>query len=184
MIFAKFAFTLLFSLATFSFAAELELRKLQESTETDLGLHVALETSHEIVVVWFKPFVGKEITKVIGDSHELWKAQKEGHELNELIVLAKVDVAAFAVISELTEQGGLLHHYLELDPKGGVRKEYTDFPAFLRLILTSLHRLGAVEALKPPYPDVPSHFLLRHLKIAGEKAAAQVSHDAPDAPAH
>ncbi|EKX72834.1 signal peptide containing protein [Theileria equi strain WA] len=182
MLSAKLVFASLFAFVASAFAAELDLKTLKETGHNDLGLFTVVEGRHGLQLGWFKPLVGKEVQKVHCGAHELWKTQNEGHELNELLVLSKCKEAAFAVVSELTEKGGLAHHYLELDPvAGGVRKEYDasnteNFKLFLEAVLTALNKAGAVEALKPPYPAVAAHFFFRHLRLAGEKAAAQAGH--------
>ncbi|EKX72728.1 signal peptide containing protein [Theileria equi strain WA] len=182
MVSAKLVFASLFAFVASAFAAELDLKTLKGTGEVnDLGLCNVVE-AHGLQLAWFKPYVGKELQRVHCGAHELWKTAEEEHELNELLVLSKCKAAAFAVLSELTKAGGLNHHYFELDPEtGNVRKEHSADPknfkeVFLPLVLTALKKAGAVEALKPPYPAVAAHFFFRHLRLAGEKAAAQAGH--------
>ncbi|EKX73856.1 signal peptide containing protein [Theileria equi strain WA] len=161
MLSAKLVFASLFAFVASAFAAELDLRTLKETGHNDLGLFTVVEGRHSLKLGWFKPLVGKELQKVLCGTHELWStAGKEGHELNELLVLSKCKEAAFAVVSELTDIGGLAHHYLELDPVAGTLKKKYDggdvkeFKLFLEAVLTALHKAGAVEALQKPYPAV------------------------------
>ncbi|EKX72072.1 signal peptide containing protein [Theileria equi strain WA] len=182
MLSAKLVFASLFAFVASAFAAELDLRTLKETGHNDLGLFTVVEGRHSLKLGWFKPLVGKEVQKVRCGTHELWSTAEKEHELHELLVLSKCKEAAFAVVSELTAIGGLAHHYLELDPVAGtLRKKYDggnteEFQGFVKAVLLALRNVGAVEALQKPYPAVAAHFFFRHLRLAGERAAAQAGH--------
>lgn len=181
MVSAKLVFASLFAFVASAFAAELDLKTLKGTGEVnDLGLCNVVK-AHGLQLAWFKPYVGKELQRVHCGAHELWKTAQEEHELNELLVLSKCKAAAFAVLSELTKAGGLVHHYFELDPEtGNVKKEHDadpqHFKGFLEVVLTALNNAGALGALKPPYPPVAAHFFFRHLRLASLVAAAQAGH--------